>query len=153
MLDITIAEVLKHVEEFENMLADFYEKLSHDTAREGVRLLADYMSRHRRRTHKALFELPIDSVERIRRICHTRLPYEPQGLGRHCFSRAELPSDATIEEVLDIAIEFDEHLIQFYQQVVQQPVDQEIKMLFENLIQWEQCDQQKLAKIKAAPYF
>ena len=60
---VTIAEVLRHVEEFERMLAEFYAKLSHETTREGVRLLTDYMSRHRLRTHIALFKLPVVRVE------------------------------------------------------------------------------------------
>ncbi|MHC4418160.1 MAG: ferritin family protein [Planctomycetota bacterium] len=151
---VTIAEVLRHVEEFEDMLAEFYAKLARsETEREGVRLLADYMSRHRRRTHRALFELPVESVEHIRRICHTRLRYEPQQLNRHCFDGVELPPDGTADEMLDIAIEFDECLVRFYQQVVRQPVDREIKTLFDSLIRWEQNDEIELKKIKAMHYF
>ena len=68
---ITIAEVLERVNDFERKLAEFYAKLSHETTREGVRLLSDYMSRHRQRTHIALLELPIDEAEEITRICNT----------------------------------------------------------------------------------
>ncbi len=80
---ITIAEVLERVNDFERRLAEFYANLSQQTTREGVRLLTDYMSRHRQRTQIALLELPIDEAEEIRRICHTSLRYEPQGLDRH----------------------------------------------------------------------
>ncbi|MHC4531686.1 MAG: ferritin family protein [Planctomycetota bacterium] len=150
---VTIAEVLRHVEEFEDMLVNFYTKLANETTREGVFLLTDYMSRHRRRTHRALFELPVESVERMRRICHTPLRYEPQGLGSCCFDGIELLPDTTADKVLDIAIEFDECLVRFYRQVVQQPVDQEVKTLFESLIRWEQDDEIELKKIKAMHYF
>ena len=150
---VTIAEVLRHVEKFEGILADFYANLSHQTTREGVRLLTDYMSRHRRRTHIALFKLPVKKVEEIYRICHTPLRYEPHGADRHCFEGIELPPDATAAEVLDIAIKFDECMVQFYRQVVRQPVDQEIKQLFESLIQMEQYDEIELKKIKAMDYF
>ena len=150
---VTIAEVLRRVEKFEEMLANFYEKVSHQTTREGVRLLTDYMSRHRRRTHTALFKLPVESVEQIHRICHTPLQYEPHAIDRHFFEGIELPPDATAAEVLDIAIKFDECLVQFYRQVVQQPVDREIKQMFESLIQREQYDEIELKKIKAIDYF
>ena len=150
---VTIAEVLRHVEVFERMLAEFYANLSHQTTREGVRLLTDYMSRHRLRTHIALFKLPVERVEEIYRICHTPLRYEPQGADKHCFEGIKLPRDATTAEVLDAAIEFDECLIRFYRQVVQQPVDQEIKELFESLIRREQDDEIQLKKIKAMDYF
>ena len=150
---VTIAEVLGHVEEFERMLAEFYANLSHQTTREGVRLLTDYMSRHRLRTHIALFKLPVERVEEIYRICHTPLRYEPQGADKHCFEGIKLPRDATAAEVLDAAIEFDECLIRFYRQVVQQAVVQEIKELFGSLIRREQDDEIQLKKIKAMDYF
>ncbi len=150
---VTIADLLRRIENFEDMLADFYEKLSHETTSEGVRLLCDYMSRHRRRTHKALFELPVENVDQIRRICNTPLRYEPAGLNSHCFDKAKLTPDATGEEVLEMAIKFDECLIQFYRQVVQRPVSREIKTLFENLILWEQNDKTQLNKIKSSHYF
>jgi hypothetical protein len=150
---VTIADVLRRVEEFEKMLTDFYEKLSHQATREGVRLLADYMSRHRRRAHVALFKLPVKRVEQIHRICHTPLQYEPHGVECRYFKGIELSPDATAAEVLDTAIKFDECLVKFYRQVVQQPVDQDVKQLFESLIQQEEGDEIELKKIKAMDYF
>ena len=150
---ITIAEVLERVNDFERTLADFYAKLSHQTTREGVRLLSDYMSRHRQRTLKALLELPIEEAEEIRRICNTFLRYEPQGLGKSCFEGIELGPNATAAEFLDVAIKFDECLIRFYKQVSQQHVDQNIKDLFENLARKELNDEIELKKIKAMDYF
>ena len=148
-----VAQVLERAEEFEGILADFYAKVSQQSKREGVRLLADYMSRHRRRTHIALFKLPIESVERIRRICHTPLQYDPLGADCHCLEGVDISEDATASEILDAAIKFDECLVNFYRQVLQQPIDQEVKGLFESLIQWEEYDEIELKKIKAMDYF
>ncbi len=150
---VTIAELLRHVEEFEDMLADFYSKLSHETNREGVRMLCDYISRHRQRTHKALFELQVDDTERMRRICNTPLRYKPDDLNCDFFAEVKITPDVTGEEVLEIAMNFDENLIDFYHQVVQRPVSQEIKTLFENLILWEENDKVTLKRIKSSHYF
>ena len=153
MAIITIAEVLERVKYFERRLAEFYAKLSLETTREGVRLLSDYMSRHRQRTHIALLELPIDEAEEITRICNTSLRYEPQGLGKCCFDGIELGPDASAAEVLDVAIKFDECLIRFYKQVSQQHVSQHIKELFESLARKELSDEIELKKIKTMNYF
>ena len=115
--------------------------------------MSDYMSRHRQRTHIALLEMPIDEAEEIRRICSTPLRYEPKGLGKCCFEGIELGPDASAAEVLDVAIEFDECLIRFYKQVLQQHVDQHIKELFESLVRKELRDEIELKKIKAMNYF
>ncbi len=150
MAIVTIAQVLVCTEDFERRLAEFYAELAKQTTREGVRLLTDYMSRHRQRTYEALSKLP--DIE-MYRVCKTRLKYEPHTAGYHSFEGVELPPDATAATVLDIAIKFDECLVKLYRQVVQQPVHQKIKELFENLILWEQDDEIELKKIKAMDYF
>ena len=132
------------------MLADFYAKVSQRSTREGVRLLTDYMSRHRARITAALDKL---SAERVRRICSAPLRYEPQAADCRCFEGVELSPEATAAEVLDVAVTFDECLINLFRQVARQPVDEEIRELFESLIRAEERDKIELKKIKAMDYF
>jgi|ETNmetMinimDraft_15_1059895.scaffolds.fasta_scaffold34870_2 hypothetical protein len=66
MAVITIEDVLKHAERFEQMLADFYADLSKHSCREGVRLLTDYMSRHRERIVDALEKLSPKQAKSVR---------------------------------------------------------------------------------------
>ena len=150
MAIVTIAQVLACAEDFERRLAEFYAELAKQTTREGVRLLTDYMSRHRQRTHEALSKLP--DIE-MYHVCKTPLKYEPHVPDYHCFEGVELPPDATAAKVLDVAIKFDECLVRFYRQVVCQDVDKEVKELFESLIRWEEHDEVELKKIKAMDYF
>ena len=87
------------------------------------------------------------------RICNTPLRYKPDDLNCHYLAETKITSDATGEEVLALAIKFNEDLMQFYRQVVQRPVSQEIKTLFENLILWEENDKVILEKITSSHYF
>jgi len=150
MAIVTISQVLACAEDFERMLAEFYAKVAKQSTREGVRLLADYMSRHRQRTHEALSKMSSEDMFRISKIS---LKYEPHTADRHYFEGVQLSPDATAAEVLDAAIKFDECLVRLYQQVARQKIDQKVKELFENLIQWEQEDEIQLKKIKAMNYF
>ena len=150
MAVITIEDTLKHAERFEAMLADFYGEISEHSRREGVRLLTGYMSRHRIRIAEALDKL---SPEQVHRICSAPLRYEPQAADCRCFERIKLPDDATSASVLDAAVFFDECLVSLYRQVIQQPVDEEIRELFESLVRAEQRDEIQLKKIKAMDYF
>jgi rubrerythrin len=150
MAVVTVADVLKHAEEFEELLADYYATLSQRTTREGVRLLTDYMSRHRQRLAEALDRFPPEQASRIR---GTHLRYEPQAADCRCFEGIEVPPDASAAQVLDAAVNFDECLINLYRQVLQQPVDEEIRELFESLVRAEQRDEIELKKIKAMDYF
>jgi hypothetical protein len=111
------------------------------------------MSRHRRRIHYAIVKLPVTDAEEIRRICHAPLRFEPHGADFHCLDEMRLPADVTAREVLDAAIKFDECLIGFYKQVLEQPVDEHVRTLFESLLRMEQDDEIELKKIKAMDYF
>ena len=150
MAIITIEDVLKHAEWFEQMLADFYSDISTHSHREGVRLLTDYMSRHRIRIIETLEKL---SPEQVHRICSVPLRYEPHAADCSCFDRIKLPDDPSAEAVLDAAVILDECLVSLYRQVLQQPVEEEIRELFENLVLGEQQDEIELKKIKAMDYF
>lgn len=147
---ITVADVFKQIDEFERMLADYYAKVSKQTTREGVRLLMDYMSRHRQRTLETLSKLPAEQLQDVHRIS---LRYEPQRLGARCFEEIEISPDATAAQVLDAVVEFDEYLVRFYKQVQQQPVAQKVKDVFSSLIRKELDDEIEMKKIKAMGYF
>jgi len=147
---VTIADVLRRAEEFEHMLAAYYDGVAHRSVREGVRMLADYMSRHRERIGRALAELPGDRVNRLRRLT---LRYEPQAASCRCFEGMELPAAASAGQVLDVAVKFDECLINLYRQAARQVTEPEARELFESLIRIEERDEIELKKMKAMDYF
>lgn len=146
----TVACVLKRASDFECLLMSYYLGLAEQSSREGVRLLTDYVGRHRRRLSEALERFPAGEYSRI-----SDLPirYEPVSAECDHFRDIELRPDATAAEVLDIAIAFDECLISIYTQVTQQDVDPEVKDLFESLVHREERDEIQLKKIKALDYF
>ena len=150
MAIITVGDVIKHAEDFERMLKDYYTGLAERSQREGVRLLTDYMGRHCARIGKALAQLDDDELQRILKV---PLRYEPQAADCRCFDGMELPPDATAAQVLDAAMTLDECLIRLYRQVARQPVEQDVIELFESLIHTEERDEVELKKIKAMDYF
>ena len=150
MRAITLGEILEHVETFEENLKDFYAQLSEETTHEGVRLLADYMSRHSHRIHELLEKIPSD---RRKVICSTPIPYKPELPDKSNIKQVHLPDDPTANDVLDAAIRFDDCLVNMYHSVADQPVSQDIKDFFDCLIRDMETDEIQLKKIKAMNYF
>lgn len=146
----TIADVLKQAERFEQMLADYYADIAEHTTREGVRMLTDYMARHRVRMHEELAKLAHDRVEHI---CASPLRYEPDAADCKCFEGLDLPPDATANDVLNVAMILDECLMNLYRQVLQQDIEPEVRELFESLLRSEERDEIELKKIRAMDYF
>jgi hypothetical protein len=147
---VTVADVLLHAERFERLLADYYRCVAAGTAREGVRLLTDYMSRHRVRLTEKLADLDADLVGRI---AIEPIRYRPQAADCRCFEGVELPPEATAAQVLDAAVQFDECLVSLYRQAARQTNHPESRALFESLIRAEERDEIELKKIKAMDYF
>jgi hypothetical protein len=150
MAAITLGEILKHAEDFETMLGNFYARLSQKTSHEGVRLLTEYMSRHTHHIHKLLEDL---SPNRKKKLCSTPLPLKPHFPGKDNIDLAHLSEDPTASDVLDAAIGFDEELVQMYHSIADQPVSQDIKDFFEALVRSLERDEIELKKIKAMNYF
>ena len=147
---ITVADVLRTVEDFESRLVDYYAEISAHTKSEGVHLLADYMGRHRRRLTEALSRVPEGKRARIS-ACHIR--YQPDKPSCSRLESRRLMPDAPASEVLDLAVEVDECLIGLYKQVLRLELDPEVRELFESLLHCEEWDEVELKKIKAMDYF
>jgi hypothetical protein len=147
---ITVADVLQTVEDFESRLVEYYSDISKSTTNEGVHLLADYMGRHRRRMANALESLAEGKRDRI---CSCHIRYQPDRPSCSCFEDRKLPPNAPASDILDIAVEVDECLVNLYKQVLRQELDSEVRELFEALLHCEEWDEVELKKIKAMDYF
>ncbi len=145
MRGITIGEILKCAEKFEQHLSEFYARISAETELPAVRFLSDYMSRHRNRIEQALSKMPADQMHHIINI---PLQYEPHIPGDHCFKVITLPANAAPDQILDAAMKFDDCIVQMFHQISLQPVHTDVKDFFEKLELLEQNDQLELKKIK-----
>jgi len=147
---VTIADVLDQAGRFEKMLADYYQSVAESTVSEGVRLLTDYMSRHRERMSSQLAALTPSDARRIR---STPIHFQPKAADCHCLEGVELASDAPADDVLDVAVQFDQCLIRLYRMACEQVADEQTRAFFEGLIRCEERDEIQLKKIKAMDYF
>jgi hypothetical protein len=144
MLAITIEEILGHIESFENSLTGLFERIHDETHDEGVRLLTDYIARHR---HRTLAELERCSHQEIEHIKKLPLQYQPDIPGEHTIKAVKLSTDASPLEILKAAIEFDECMVKMYKQIASQPLAHEVKDLFESLTTYEMVDEIHLKEI------
>lgn len=147
---ITVREIICKVEEFETMLSVHYKKIADNTQKEGVRLLSEYMARHRIRIHEALDKLDLDIDSPI---LNTTLRYQPKAADCTCFEKIKLPDNPTAKDLLNEAIQFDDCLVNLYKQVLSQSIPSEVEIIFNSLVQAERRDQIELHKIIATDYF
>lgn len=143
---VNVEDVLDHAKRFEDMLVDYYGRLSDRALHEGVRMLAQHMAHRQQRIIRALNTFTPEQLNEIHR---TPVRYEPEAADCNCFRGRELPADATTGEVLEIALAFDECLARFYRQILRQELSEEVRDLFDSLLRLEEGDEIQLKKIQA----
>ena len=150
MAKVSVEDVLEHARGFEQELAAYFRNIADNTTRDGVRLIADYMSRHRLRLEGALRDMSPEQRKRLKRVM---LPFDPEVADCHCFEELQLTPDSTAAEVLDAAIRLDSCLVSLFKQALQETVDPVARELFESLVRSEERDAVRLKKMKAMDYF
>jgi hypothetical protein len=131
------------VQDFHEQLAEFYGRLSESSDKERVRMLLEYMSRHEKNFKHAMVEYDEEAANRL---LNTWIQYAPD-LGVLSVPEAEkLENHMTVDDVVDIAMELDDRLVQFYSEATRLVDSTELKDLFGKLKQQEEADKAEIKK-------
>ncbi len=151
MTVVTVGELLQRARDFERRLEASYADLRDRATDDGVRMLTYYLARHRRHLPEALESFSQRQLELME---HVPRKYDDSEFRpEKCFSGMPLPSSATGDELLTVAIESVETLISFYRWMVRQPLGNEAAALFQSLLRIEETHVIELKKTKAMHYF
>ena len=151
MTILSIGELLKRAEAFEDRVEEYFAAIRDQTEDGGVKLLTYYLCRHRRHIKQALEDFDAEEAEKI---CEELLMYavefHPQ-TKFHCLDIA--PGNIKGQDLIECAISYNEDLIRLYTNILSQPISGEAKLLLESLICIEEKDIVMLKKMLAMHYF
>ena len=151
MAIVSVGDILDRVTEFEKRLEDYYAFVRDEAKDGGARLLTYYLCRHRRHLETAMEQLGAKELEHIRKI---RLKHDVElRLEKSQQDHAEGSADVKGQQLLDIAVQHDELLIDLYKKVLEQPLSTEVKVFVESLLRTEERDIVMLKKMVAMGYF
>ncbi len=147
----TVEDMLERAREFERRLEAYYADLRDRATNDGVRLLTYYLARHRRHLPEALDSFSKSQLKRLHRV-----PLESEAPPFHpgeCFAGKELPSSVSGDELLRVAVELVEALIDFYRYLAEHVHDDDARGLIECLLHIEETHVVELKKTIAMNYF
>lgn len=148
---VDVGQLLDRAREFEGLLERYYAELRDQCEDNGVRLLAYYLSRHRRHLEEALGNLDAAARARVRRI---KLKYDVEFHPEKEFHLLSVPLERVKgADVLEAAVGHDTTLVRLYRSILEQPLSEEAAQLFEALIRIEERDIVMLKKMIAMNYF
>jgi hypothetical protein len=150
MLYIQVKEIVDYTREVDEVISRVFEKFSETAHNKLVAALSEYLGRHYHRLSDNLSKMSKDDYGAL---MSKHVPYGPQPADFRRIEKLDFDPDAKQEELLDAAVEVDEKLVELFKTILDQPVDMEIKEFFENLIKYEEADEERLKQLKAERYF
>lgn len=151
MAIVMLGELLDRARAFEDRLALYFESLRDQSRDNGVRLLTYYMRRHRRHQREMIAELAPDLLAHIREIkVRHDMTFQPETA---FYTLTVPPAEMTGEQLLTAAVKYDETLLDFYRQILAEPVNVEARSVIESMIQIEEYDLVVMKKMIAMGYF
>jgi len=138
-----VKDVIEYSQEIHGRLAGFYNQLSENHQLNHVKMLLDYLKRHERNLADCLSQYEHDAAQQI---MDTWLQYAPT---RHLEDRIKyfpIHSGMTLQEVIDIALDLDNALVELYRDVRDNVDTPELKEVFQNLIDLENNEKKRMVR-------
>lgn len=136
-------DVLKHAQEFHQKLSVFYDELKEAASKERTRALLNYMSRHEKYLGDSLAQFEEQVSDNV---LDTYFKYGSEATEMTAITEFEIKTDMDVDDVMAAAMHFDGCLIEFYREMAQRSLSNNVREVFENLLVMEQHEQIELSK-------
>ena len=148
---LSVGELVDRIQDFERRLEAYYADVRDHATQDGARLLAYYLSRHRRHLPGVLSAFSAAELAEIRLewVRYDDTEFDPKRL----FVGSKAPADISGRELLQTGIAFIEELLVFYRWLDQQSLGEHAKRLVQGLLHTEETHIVELKKTLATDYF
>lgn len=134
---------LKWAAEFHKDLREFYERKSKEVLSPEVETLLQYLSRHEASLAEIIEAYEDDAPQAV---LDAWFKVAPELRAVRQPADLEFGPDATVDEVMDKALEMDNSLISVYQMLIRQAVPERLREVLQNLVEEEQREEKHLLK-------
>lgn len=125
-------DVIEKARQFHHELQAFYRRSEEGIAKERMRLLLDYLSRH-----EAWMEAQLDQFEHTaasQAALETWLKFVPPPHITETLAKLRITPEMTSAEVIKLALDLDDHLLNLYRQAAEASPTEDVREVFEKLV-------------------
>lgn len=138
-----VKDVLDYGIELHGELTKLYDRLADRSQQARAKLLLDYLGRHEYARAEALQRYEADShAGRL----DVWLQYAPTLEVEQRLADCAIRPDMSVDEVMRVALDFDDALIDIYKEAAREAEDTQARALFENLIVMEEKEKQRFIR-------
>ncbi|MBT3374904.1 MAG: hypothetical protein HN742_09070 [Lentisphaerae bacterium] len=136
-------DLLERAQETHRRLSEFYDRTSDVVTGAREKMLLEYLSRHEARFAKSLKEYCRTGSPRILR---TWFQFAPEDALQGVLAAVTIVPELTLDELVQIAVSLDDCLADYYDQVVESAMSEEIAEAFRELRAEERQEKAELLK-------
>lgn len=136
-------EILEQTKAFHHQLQVFCQQVSAETDQERVKMLCDYIARHERNLERALEKYESDASTKI---LEAWFDAAPELVTPASLVNLKSLSELNTAQVLQIAIDFDDHLIAHYEHLAKNAMNKQLKIIFKNLLSMEEHEKKRMVR-------
>ena len=138
-----VRDVLDYIQAFHQRLSDFYHQLSNEAEKPKVKMLLDYMSLHEKHLQE---DLATYEESAPRKVMDTWCQGTADRSILERYEGIQLRPDLSLYEVVGLAFEIDDSIIEFFRGMVGCSACQGVREVFINLLEAEEQEKHRLAK-------
>lgn len=124
-------DVIEHARAFHRQLAQLFHRIEHDTDRERLRMLMDYLAAHEERIERRLAAV---QSETARPVLDTWYQYPPPDDIARALLEVRLTPDMTVSEIVCAALHLDEQILRLYRWAADSAPSPDVREIFEALL-------------------
>ncbi len=124
-------------------LKALFDELNEHAQLERVKMLLDFLSRHEEHMEESLARFEKESRHGI---LEAWLEYSPGLDVNKVMCKLHLSENPSSDEIIQLALDFDDTLVNLYKEVVENANDSKVKEVFKNLLQLEEKEKIQVAR-------
>lgn len=140
-----VKDVLDHGRQLHADLRGFYDSLNERGQQARVKMLLDYLSRHERHLEDTVARFEGESKKHV---LDTWMQYAPSiDVSKMIDAQTgNVHGDMSVEEVVRLAIQFDDALVELYREAAEEADVSRVKDVFRNLVELESHEKLKMVR-------
>jgi hypothetical protein len=143
MASQTVRDIITHIRGMHRQLSSLYQSMGHASARERVKLLLYYVSRHERNLEDALSQYQQQAKKSVLDTWYKSSSGDPLAA---VLDPIRINPDMATDEVVRVVLDADQKLVAQFRQLAENAASEDVRELFQKLIAIEEREEHLLVR-------
>lgn len=142
----TVKEIIENILAFHSGLSSYFLSLKKNAKDKRAEMLLDYLGRHEEYIAKHLTNYLHDSEDKVLNLWISVVPCLPNNIFCYCTKDMDIVAPVSVDDIIDIAIHYDDCLIDFFTALVKETKCTRAEQMFSNFLKQAKNEEKELVR-------